>query len=91
MKQFKIRPSRLARTALVLLIFAAQLSQFSFVRPVMAQGFALVVTSVGDEPDANVGDGRCDTDANAANGDRAPCARRFGRRIRLPPTSSTSI
>ena len=71
MKQFKIRPSRLARTALVLLlIFAAQLSQFSFVRPVTAQGFALVVNSVGDEPDANVGDGRCDTDANQANGDQ---------------------
>ena len=70
MKQFKIRPSRLARTALVpLLIFAVQFFHVSF-RPVMAQGFALVVNSVGDEADANVGDGRCDTDTNAANGDQ---------------------
>ena len=71
MKQFKIRPSRLARTALVvILIFAVQSFHVTSVRPVMAQGFALVVNSVGDEPDANIGDGRCDIDTNQANGDQ---------------------
>jgi CSLREA domain-containing protein len=74
MNQVTIRSSRFARTALVLvLIIAAQPLQFAFgfARPLPFQGpAALVVNSVGDQPDSAIGDGHCDTDGNTANGDQ---------------------
>jgi CSLREA domain-containing protein len=71
MKHVTIRPLRLARTVLVILLIVAAQPSIRFARPVMAfQGSALVVNSLGDEPDTNVGDGRCDIDNNQANGDQ---------------------
>ena len=73
MKQATTRPPRFARTALVvILILVAQPFQLAGLgRPLIVfQGSALVVNSIGDQPDSTVGDDRCDTDGNAANGDQ---------------------
>lgn len=70
MKQALIRSSRLIVITL-LLISLLQLDYTAAGVLVLPQGSAaLLVNNTGDEPDAAIGDGRCDTDGNQANGDQ---------------------
>lgn len=70
MKHAFIRSSRLIVITL-LLISLLQLDYTAAGVLVLPQGSpALLVNNTGDEPDAAIGDGRCDTDSNQANGDQ---------------------
>src|SRR5687768_11327443 len=69
MNRTGICSSRFVTTTLLLIVLVLQ--PFQLGTAATPQGpSSMLVNSIGDEPDSAAGDGRCDTDGNAANGDQ---------------------